>query len=73
MVAEFDAYSVGICAASVCTRLSDAETTARLNAEHPTGIRSVWEIDPAPTFKCGLPNPGTCELDPRNRHILYRC
>lgn len=69
---DFTAYSVGLCYASVCTSLSDDETTARLNAERPTGI-GPWRIaDEA--FANGDPNPRPCDQNPgTHRHVLFNC
>ncbi len=70
---HFQIIKVGIVAASVCTDLSDEKATARLNAEHPTGIRSRWAISDAPTFATGQSNPCPCEHDSSRRHILFSC
>lgn len=71
---EFHAYSVGPMAASVCTTLSLEAATARLNAEHPTGIDSQWQPDPAPEFRAGQPNPCPCEQEPEtHKHYLFLC
>ena len=69
--APFMAYSVGLCYASVCTRLSDDEATARLNALRPTGV-GPWRIaDEA--FADGSPNPSPCHDTPDHRHVLFTC
>jgi hypothetical protein len=71
---DFNAYAVGICYASVCTNLSVAEATKRLNEEHPTGIRPQWKLDDDPSFAGGKSNPCPCENNPEtHRHLLFCC
>ena len=71
---DFYAYSVGMCNASVCTSLSSEEATARLNAEHPTGISSQWALSDAAYFSKGEPHPCPCEHSPEtHRHLLFHC
>lgn len=67
----FLAYSVGFCAASVCTSLIDEEATQQLNAEYPTGV-GPWTIS-ADSFHDDSPNPSPCPDYPGNRHILFEC
>ncbi len=73
MSGHFDAYNVGIVHASVCTDLPVDEATARLNAEHPTGIESKWHPSAEPTFLGGQPNPCACEHDATRKHYLFSC
>ena len=76
MVADkgfFEVYGIGPCYASVCTDLSDAEATDRLNGKHPTLISSKWAISTDETFKGGEPNPCPCEKGNGRRHILFTC
>lgn len=72
--AEFTAYAVGICNASVCTSLSDEATTALLNIEHPTGV-GPWTISGDSHFADGEhANPHPCENHPdTHRHVLFHC
>ena len=71
---DFEAYLVGIVYASVCSALSLEETTARLNAEHPTGIRSQWELSPDKKFASGGDNPCPCDRAPTtHKHYLFNC
>lgn len=71
---DFEAYSIGLICASVCTSLSNEEATARLNAEHPTGVQSPWRISEDKAFRNGEPNPCPCEHHPKtHRHILFNC
>ncbi|MCU1492208.1 MAG: hypothetical protein JWM85_3613 [Acidimicrobiaceae bacterium] len=70
---EFEAYSVGLVCASVCTSLSLEEATERLNKECPTGIRSQWQPAEDKTFSGGQPNPCDCKDHPGNKHYLFNC
>ena len=71
---DYKCYTVGLCAASVCTRLSDEETTKRLNMEHPVGFGPGWTISKDTHFRQGQTNPCPCEDMPdTHRHILYEC
>lgn len=70
---EFEAYSVGICSASVCTSLTTDEAAKRLNLEHPTGVKSKWELSKDPTFACGTPNGCDCPDHKGNKHYLFNC
>ena len=69
---DFVVIGVGLCYASVCTKLTDEETTSRLNMEHPTGV-GPWSISEDKTFATGQPNPCPCVEIPGNRHILFSC
>lgn len=69
----FEAYSVGICYASVCTDLPLNEATNRLNAEHMTGIQSQWKPSEDETWANGSPQPCECEDDPTRKHYLFDC
>jgi hypothetical protein len=68
----FKVLSVGLCFATVCTDLPDGEAGDRLNASHPTGISSRWEVSEE-DFKDGTPNGVCCEKDPTRRHVLFVC
>jgi hypothetical protein len=69
-------YSVGLVYASVCTALTDEETTRQLNLEHPAGTDNGWMISDEP-FADGSPNPSKCPdavtYNQHRRHILYNC
>jgi hypothetical protein len=70
---EFDAYSVGLCYASVCTSLPDDDAAQELNWKWPTGISSRWSVADEP-FRDGSPNPTPCERNPEtHRHVLFSC
>lgn len=63
-------YSEGLCYASVCTALGDAETAAQLPA---SGTRGGWALADEP-FNGGGPNPGPCNTHPETRrHLLFVC
>jgi hypothetical protein len=68
-------YSAGLVAASVCAPkdapVEDVEAAA--NAQHPTGIDSVWRKAADATFKGGEPNPCPCNSDPNRLHWLLSC
>lgn len=67
----FEAYSVGLCYASVCTNVDDDAATYQLNWQHPTGV-TPWQIADEP-FASGEPNPTPCTDRPDCRHILFVC
>lgn len=69
---QFTAYGVGLCYASVCTRLTDEQAAERLNEEHPTGV-TPWKVSSDEKFSGGESNPCRCPDDDRNRHILFDC
>ena len=74
MTKEFDAYSVGICAMSVCSSLPVEEIVDRANLEYPTGISSRWGLSEATEFHSGQPNPCPCEENPEtHKHYLLVC
>lgn len=70
---EFEAYSVGLCSASVCTSLSPEEATLCLNLRHPTGIASRWQLSEDTAFRDGTPHPCQCPDHPENKHYLFHC
>ena len=70
---DFEAYSIGLGYASVCSSLSLAETTERLNLQHPTLISSPW-TKADEKFKSGELNPCLCERNPStHKHYLFVC
>jgi hypothetical protein len=69
----FFVIGLGLCAASVCTRLTDEEATARLNREAPTGVSTEWQISKDEKFATGQPNPCPCPDYAGHRHILFNC
>lgn len=70
---EFEALSVGVAYASVCTCLTTDEAAKRLNVEYPTGIKSQWELSKDPTFAGGQPNGVDCPDHKGNKHYLFNC
>lgn len=73
MSKDFEAYSVGLMSASVCTSLPLEDATNRLNAEHPTGISSKWRKSDD-DFRSGQINPCPCEKHPKtHKHYLFNC
>ena len=71
MATDFRGH-VSLCAAVVCTSLTDEQATERLNAEHPTGISSRWSL--ADHFAEGEPNGKPCdELPGTHRHLRFAC
>ena len=69
---HFEAYSVGIICASVCTNMSVEMATARLNLEEPTGGHP-WFLSEDKKFLQGGPMPGVCERNPAHKHYLFNC
>lgn len=71
---DFTPYAMGLAYASVCTSLTDAEATQRLNAQHPTGV-GPWQVSAKGHFADGVsPNPCPCDRHPdTHRHILFEC
>ena len=71
---EFEAYSVGLCCASVCSSLkSKEEITRRLNESYPTGLDHGWEATGVP-FATGESNPSPCDREPEtHKHYLFTC
>jgi len=71
---DFEAYSIGIVCASVCSRLSKEDTKERMNRENPTGLEHGWDFCKDKTFKTGQPNPCPCEDEPEtHKHYLFNC
>jgi len=70
---KFEAYSVGLCAASICTSLPIEEAVATMNAKYPTGISSKWKLSDSPTFKTGEENGCQCPDHTENKHYLLNC
>lgn len=70
---KFNAYSIGLCSASVCTNMTNKEATDRLNAQYTTGISSKWKISRKKKFDGGKPHPFQCPDDESCRHILFNC
>lgn len=69
---EFEAYSVGLCFASVCTSLTPEAAAEKLNHQHPTGIDSQWELSDE-DFSGGQINGCDCPDHKGNKHYLYVC
>ena len=73
-VEPFECYALGLVCASVCTSLTNEEAARRLNALHPTGISSGWEVAEDATFADGeTPNPAPCPDVEGHRHVLFEC
>lgn len=71
---SFEAYSVGVCHASVCTNLSIPEAEQKLNDTEPTGLASRWSLSEDKFFKCGkIANGSDCPDTPGNKHYLMSC
>ena len=68
---EFYRYGEGLCYASACTSLSDAEAIARMN-EVPAGTANGWQLSTDGTFADGTPHPHPCPDNPdTHRHLLF--
>jgi hypothetical protein len=72
---DFEAYSIGLVAASVCTSLPVEDAALRLNQEHPTGINSQWHLSEDKFFSDGeTPNGAPCPDHPKtHKHYLFNC
>ncbi len=72
--ANFEIYSWGLVALSLCTDIEDQkEIEDRANLEHPTGITSKWKIS-KDNFVGDLPNPSSCDRGIEGRkHYLLEC
>lgn len=70
-----DAYSIGICTASICTDIKDRKEIERvMNVENPTGIQSDWIISEDTHFLQGMSNPTVCEKQGKPfMHYLMEC
>jgi hypothetical protein len=68
-------YSVGIVYMSVCASrlVPREEVERRANAQHPTGISSLWKISKNPTFADGAPMPHDCNVTTGRVHYLLSC
>ena len=62
--------SMSVCAASTATR---EEIENAVNASHPTGISSRWQISDDTTFASGEPMPAPCDQEPDRQHWLVSC
>ena len=70
---DFEAYSIRLSAASVCTSLTIKEAAERLNTDHPTGIKRSWVKSVEPAFRDGKLNGCQCPNHKTNRHWLFTC
>lgn len=71
---DFEAYTIGLVHASVCSSLAIKETLKRMNREHPTGISSQWGFSGDKEFAGGQTNPCLCEDSPdTHSHYLLVC
>lgn len=69
---EVVVYSEGLLSASACAPagLTGEEVTAAVNATHPSGTRSGWQLSEDKTFHSGDPMPAACSKDAGRRHWL---
>lgn len=70
---EFEVIAVGVCYATVCTRLSDEAAAEQLNGLHPTGLDHGWSVCEDTHFASGHTNPCQCPDHEENRHVLFSC
>ncbi len=69
----FEAYSIGICYASVCSNKTPEEVVEEMNVWHPSGVSSKWELSEDETFASGEPNPNQCADREDCKHYLLVC
>lgn len=64
-----------LCAMSVCAPngMSREEIEREVNAQYPTGIKSLWRISGETHFKTGQTMPCQCEQDENRQHWLFQC
>jgi len=71
---DFEAYRIGLDAASVCSSLSQDETVRRMNADHVLPSPLCWHLSKDKTFRGGEPNPCPCDRAPEtHKHYLMNC
>lgn len=71
---DFEAYSIGFVAASICTSLPIEEAMKRMNEENPAGTQHGWMLSEDKTFRGGQPNPCPCDQNPEtHKHYLLNC
>lgn len=70
---DFQVYSTGLVAASVCSSLPIEKITEKLNQCYPTGIASKWELSEDKFFADGTTMPCQCSDYPNNKHYLFNC
>ena len=67
---EFVIYAEGLCGASVCSSLPQAEVERRM-AAIPCGTRNGWTFAAEP-FDADTPNPCPCDKNPETHtHYLF--
>ena len=68
-------YSWGLVSLSACAPkdMPIADVTREMNAQHPTGISSKWDVSDEKTFASGQPMPCPCESDADRLHYLFHC
>lgn len=67
-------YRVGALSMSVCAPGDEAGAVAvAVNRRHPTGLSHGWSVSTDTHFRCGQPNPCTCEEDAGRKHWLLDC
>ena len=67
----FAIYSEGLCFASVCSNLPQAEVERRMYA-WPTGVAQRWKLYEG-GFRTGQTNPCQCNEHPDRKHYLFSC
>ena len=69
--ADFMVYTEGLCYASVCSSLDQAEVAARM-CRRPSGTTGGWTLSDHNKFADGKSNPCPCELHPEtHKHYLF--
>lgn len=70
-----EAYTVGLCYASVCAEgdLTGEEAASIYRHTDPSGTRLGWVLSEDPNFRTGQLNGCVCEEDPSRRHWLLEC
>ena len=69
--ADFMVYTEGLCYASVCSSLAQAEVVARMR-RRPCGTTGGWVLSDHKEFAEGKPNPCPCEQHPKtHKHYLF--
>jgi hypothetical protein len=70
---KFEAYSIGLVCASICTSLPVDKAVQRMNKENPAGANLKWALSEDKAFRCGLANGCDCPDYPGNKHYLLNC
>ena len=70
---EFEAYSIGLVCASVCTSLPVEDAVKRMNEENPAGNNLSWQLSEDKNFRDGVANGCDCLDCPGKKHYLLVC